>query len=407
VLNAVPMGTVEEQAKVHPISSNELPMRDLAQSIVETIRHPLLILDSQLCIDRASSLFYSAFHLSERETVGRRIDKLGGGQWNIPQLLEQLQQVANNNYVVKDFLLNHDFPDIGSRNLQLNARPIYHDDGRLMVLLAIEDITEQQRAKVELRLLNKELEKRVVERTAELESANQELEAFCYSVSHDLRAPLRAIDGFSQQLLTGHSGQLDELANHYLGRIRNGSQRMGQLIDDLLKLSRLTRSRMRAEKVNLSALAQQVADEYHEAEPDRDVQVDIQPNLIVRGDPQLLRVVLVNLLGNARKFTSKCSSPLIEFGKTKWKDQTAFFVRDNGAGFDMTYSNKLFGAFQRLHGEHEFPGTGIGLATVKRIIRRHGGEVGAESAVDQGATFYFTLSFKEEESDGRKGNSAG
>ena len=241
-----------------------------------------------------------------------------------------------------------------------------------------------------------QLEERVDERTAELAAVNKELEAFAYSVSHDLRAPLRSMDGFSQALLEDYVGQLDATGQDYLRRVRAASQRMGQLIDDLLKLSRLTRGELWRETVNLSALAQEIATELHRAQPERQVEFVITEGVVAHGDADLLRVVLENLLGNALKFTSKQTCAKIEFGYTEGEGAPVYFVRDNGAGFDMAYADKLFGAFQRLHRVDEFEGSGIGLATVQRIIHRHGGRVWAEGAVDKGATFCFTLTAKGE-----------
>jgi light-regulated signal transduction histidine kinase (bacteriophytochrome) len=235
------------------------------------------------------------------------------------------------------------------------------------------------------------LEQLVTGRTAELQAANRELESFSYSVSHDLRAPLRAIDGFSRILLEDYSNKLDADGKDSLTRIRVASQRMGQLIDDLLQLSRHTRSEMRRAPVDLSALARTVADELQKTEPARRVEFVIQPDLAAEADASLMRAVLENLLGNAWKFTGKQSAAKIEFGRTTREGVPAFFVRDNGAGFDMKYAGKLFGAFQRLHAVTEFPGTGVGLATVQRVIHRHGGRVWAESTPGHGATFYFTL----------------
>jgi signal transduction histidine kinase len=221
-----------------------------------------------------------------------------------------------------------------------------------------------------------------------------ELEAFSYSVSHDLRAPLRGIDGFSQALLEDYSDKLGEEGKQHLVRVRAGAQRMGLLIDDLLKLSRVNRGELRHAKVDLSRMAREVIADLRQPEADRQVEVVIEEELTADGDPQLLKVAMENLLGNAWKFTSRRSQARIEFGKSEVNGCSTFFVRDNGAGFDMTYAHKLFGAFQRLHSMAEFPGTGIGLATVQRVIRRHGGRVWAEGAVGQGAAFFFTLSQK-------------
>jgi signal transduction histidine kinase/HAMP domain-containing protein len=262
------------------------------------------------------------------------------------------------------------------------------------VAVAVENARLYQAAREQeesLRKLNSELDLRVEERTRQLSAVNKELEAFSYSVSHDLRTPLRAIDGFSQALIEDYAGKLDAEGQDYLRRVRSATQRMDNLINDLLKLSRLTRSEIESTWVNLSKIAHETVSELRAAEPQRVVEVKIQDDLVARGDAHLLYIVMQNLLGNAWKFTGKCELAKIEFGSTVCNGQSAYFVRDNGAGFDMTYAGKLFGAFQRLHKVEEFDGNGIGLATVQRIIHRHGGRVWAESQLNQGATFYFTL----------------
>jgi PAS domain S-box-containing protein len=253
------------------------------------------------------------------------------------------------------------------------------------------DISEHKAADDALKQAHEALEERVQERTRLLESAIKELETFSYSVSHDLRAPLRSMDGFSAALLKNYSDRLDDRARNYLSRIRGSSQRMAQLIDDLLNLSRLGRQEMHKEKVDMTALAQKVMDDLRHAEPKRRVEFAVQPGLAAWGDPNLLKIVLENMLGNAWKYTSRREQAKIAFGANTTKDKTVFYIRDNGAGFDMSFADRLFIPFQRLHGPNEFSGTGIGLATVKRVIQRHGGDVWGHGELEAGATFFFTL----------------
>jgi PAS domain S-box-containing protein len=253
------------------------------------------------------------------------------------------------------------------------------------------DVTKRKQAEAEIRRLNAELEQRVRDRTTQLEAANQELETFAYSVSHDLRAPLRGIDGWSLALVEDFGAQLDEEARHYLDRVRSEAQRMGQLIDDLLRLSRVTRAPLDRDCVDLTAMARSIAGNLREIHAGRRIEFAVQPGLTACGDARLLEVALTNLLNNAAKFTGKQADARVEVGRTEHQGQSAFYVRDNGAGFDMAHARSLFGPFQRLHKVSEFPGTGIGLATVQRIVHRHGGRVWAEAQVDRGATFYFTL----------------
>ena len=255
----------------------------------------------------------------------------------------------------------------------------------------IRDMSERKRVEAEMRRLNAELEERVAQRTEQLLASNRELEAFAYSVSHDLRAPLRAIDGFSLAVMEDYTDKLDDMGIDYLNRLRAASQRMGALIDDILKLSRLSRSEMKITTVNLSDIVQSIAHELKEREPDRKVEVIINPSPPARGDAHLIKIALENIMNNAWKFTSKTSQARIVFGSKEMDNETAYYVRDNGAGFDMAYAEKLFGAFQRLHTEQEFPGSGVGLATVQRVINRHSGRIWAESSPENGAAFYFTL----------------
>jgi PAS domain S-box-containing protein len=262
----------------------------------------------------------------------------------------------------------------------ISARVKREADGRVYLDGIIEDITRR-----------KEIERQLQSRTIELEATNRELEAFSYSVSHDLRAPLRAIDGFSRILLTDHADRLDDTGRDRLERVRRAAQHMGTLIDDLLKLSRVTRTELKREQVDLSALAGDIAEELRKQAPDRTVQFSIAPGLTAQGDKGLLRIVLDNLIGNAWKFTGSLAEARIGVERAPTHGKQAYVVSDNGVGFDMAYADKLFGVFQRLHDATEFPGTGIGLATVQRIIHKHGGRIWAESEVGKGTRFYFTL----------------
>lgn len=257
----------------------------------------------------------------------------------------------------------------------------------------LRDITARKLGEMRMREMNEMLERRVAERTLQLELANKELESFAYSVSHDLRAPLRAIDGFSQALEEDYGPALEGSGVNYLGRVRAAARRMGDLIDALLALARVARLAIAPVEVDLSKIAESIAADLQSVEPNRDVRFQIAPNVRAKGEPMLLRAVLENLMGNAWKFTRKTEHAVIEFGF----DGTSYYVKDNGAGFDMAYANKLFGAFQRLHAADEYEGTGIGLATVARIVHRHGGEIRADGAVGGGARFWFTLPPVEDE----------
>jgi signal transduction histidine kinase len=293
---------------------------------------------------------------------------------------------------VQFMLLNsalHDSEQSGMGvEIYFNGRRHFITADRLQILnlllstyeAAMQRNQELNRAKDELQSVN-----------AALQAANKELEAFSYSVSHDLRAPLRTIDGFSQALLEDCVDQLDDQGKDNLQRVRAATQRMGELIDDMLNLSRVARKEICVETVDLSAMAQTIAAELRRSQPERRVEFIIADGLVTTGDGGLLKAALENLLGNAWKFTGKRPLAKIEFGIARYDGNTAYFVRDNGAGFDAAYADKLFGAFQRLHGQNEFSGTGIGLATVQRVIHRHGGHVWGEGKIEQGATFYFTL----------------
>lgn len=292
-------------------------------------------------------------------------------------------QVRNNEMTVGVLTVQSYSPNAyAARDLQTLKALASHCAGAL----------DRIRAEEEILRLNAELERRVRDRTRQLEAINRELEAFSYSVSHDLRAPLRSIRGFSELLMERYGDQLDARGQEFLNRACESCGHMDRLIDDLLKLSRVGRSELQRARVDLSAIAASLAGELRNAEPGRSVEFVISPGLKAFGDERLLRVALDNLLRNAWKFTRHQPHPKIEFGRTEdERDHSTFFVSDNGAGFDMAYASKLFGVFQRLHSASEFPGTGIGLATFQRIIRRHGGRAWALGVVNEGATFYFTL----------------
>jgi PAS domain S-box-containing protein len=297
-----------------------------------------------------------------------------------------VEAFKNNNFFMECRI--HRPADLSVRWICAQGRVYRDPEGKPVRMMGVvSDITDSKQAVEELARREQELSRS----NSELAAANKELEAFSYSVSHDLRAPLRTIDGFSLALLEDYSDKLDADGKKHLERVRAATQRMGTLIDDLLNLSRVTRVSMRLEKTNISALAADIMEEIKKTQLERQVEFRIEKGLEAIADSHLLRIVLENLLGNAWKFTSKRAGARIEFGKTSNNGASAFFVRDDGAGFDPAYADRLFGAFQRLHAMSDFPGTGVGLATVQRIVHRHGGRIWAESAVGRGATFYFTL----------------
>jgi PAS domain S-box-containing protein len=303
-----------------------------------------------------------------------------------------LAHTVNEGITVADEML--EIEDLkGQKKIVLNyTAPVVDDKGKIQGAIVVnQDITVLKQAEEEIRTLNEELEKRVKDRTIQLEAVNIELQSFAYSISHDFRAPLRALNAFSASLIEKYADQLDEQGLHYLKRISNAALYMSDLVDDLLNLSRITRTGIKEQKADISHMAVEILKELSEAEPERRVKVTVEPNLTAKGDLALLKAALENLLGNAWKFSSQEAQAEIEVGLKSTGGEEIFFVRDNGAGFNMAYADKLFGAFQRLHKVGEFPGTGIGLATVQRVINRHGGRIWAESEVGKGATFFFTL----------------
>ncbi|MBI2386415.1 MAG: HAMP domain-containing protein [Elusimicrobia bacterium] len=358
-----------ELAESFNAMSGELARTTVSKEYVEGV---LENMDDMLVVTGPEGLIQTvnraaAEALGEAEVVGRPLASIFD-----PPPKEELVRDAEVVLRTKD----------GGRMPALYSSSVFHGrDGRLRGFIGVaKDITARKRS-----------EEALLAAKLAAEASNRELETFSYSVAHDLRAPLRAVDGFSQLLLSEYAGKLDEAGKDYLNRVRQGSKRMGHLIDDLLNLSRITRTVLRPESVDLSALAAAIGDELSKAEPGRRVDFVVAPNIRAWGDPNLLRVTLVNLLGNSWKYTSKHAAARIEFGAKDRGGNIVYFVRDDGAGFDMALAKRLFEPFTRLHAANEFEGTGIGLATVQRVVSRHGGRVWAESAVERGAVFYFTL----------------
>ena len=374
-------GTQGEQ--IYTLKSAELPYRTL----IEEMREGAATLAADDTIIYCNHGFARMLKMPLEKVIGAKIESLVPPE-DLAALEKLLRQARAGNSSRGEVTMRTGDGIPVPTYISINTMRM---EGISTLYIVAIDLTERRQAEEEIKKLNIDLERRVIERTSELEAVNRELEAFSYSVSHDLRAPLRSIDGFSLALLEDYSGRLDEQGKDYLQRVRSASQRMSRLIDDLLMLSRVTRREMKHEKIDLSAIASEVAAELKKREPQRKVDFIIQTGLIANGDAELLRIVLENLIGNAWKFTSKNPDARIEFGATEHDGEHVYFVRDNGVGFDMAYADKLFVPFQRLHAADEYPGTGIGLATVKRIVLRHGGSVRAYAEPGKGAAFYFTL----------------
>ena len=354
--------------------------RDYLNNLLDYANAPIIVWDPSFHITQFNHAFERLIDRTAEDVIGKHLDILFPEEQREHSMEHIRRAVSGERMEVEEITIRH--KDSSVRTVLWNSATLYDQDNKtpLATIAQGQDITERKVAEDELK-----------QRTIDLEASNKELEAFSYSVSHDLRAPLRSITGFSNVLLEDYNDELDSEGKSYLKRISDSGELMGQLMDDLLKLSRVTRSELSTEKLDLSEMARKIVRELAEDEPKRKVKVTIAPDMTADGDKNLLGLVLQNLLGNAWKYTSKTAEPRIEMGTIQRNSKMAYFIRDNGVGFDMTYANKLFQPFQRLHKATEFAGTGIGLATVQRIIRRHGGEVWAEAKVGEGATFYFTL----------------
>ncbi|MDT8388547.1 MAG: PAS domain S-box protein [Thiogranum sp.] len=385
------IGTAIDITRQRRVERDLLNVEMQWNEVIDFLAEAVYLVDLDDKVVRANKAFYELTGKSPADVVGRNIVEImhpGGERLPCPVCAARTAR--------KDALvvMEADHPGNPAQlPLEISLRIIRDAQGEPQgTLMGLRDLTQQRKIEAELRQHRDNLENLVQQRTAALENANRELEAFSYSVSHDLRAPLRGIDGFSQALLDEYSDQIDEVGQDYLHRVRRASQRLGILIDDLLELSRVGRNQLECRQVNLSRVAASVLKELQEGEPEQQLSAEIESDVTVCGDPVLLRLMMQNLLGNAWKFTSVRQVSEIRFGvQVDEAGERVLFVADNGVGFDMTYSSKLFGAFQRLHTGQEFEGTGVGLATVHRIIHRHEGEIWAESKVNEGATFYFTL----------------
>ena len=381
-------GLEKARKELEVIKISEDAAREYAESVINTVREPLIILDQGLRVVTVSRSFYDFFKVKPEETVGQLIYDLGNKQWDIPKLRELLETILPQKATFDNYEVEHDFAGVGRRIMLLNARQIQRVLGKeRIILLAIEDITERKQVEAAIQQLNAELQ----QRAAQIQEANKELESFSYSVSHDLRAPLRHIDGYTDLLKKHLAGKLDDKGQHYMKSIAESAKQMGQLIDDLLVFSRMGRAELHQDNVSLKQLAEEAREGMKQDLQGRDIAWKIGGLPEVRGDRAMLRQVFANLLGNAVKYTRTRAKAEIEVGCQNGADETVVFVRDNGVGFDMQYVGKLFGVFQRLHNVADFEGTGIRLANVRRIILRHGGRTWAEGAVNQGATLYFSL----------------
>jgi PAS domain S-box-containing protein len=379
-----------EHTRADRAEAERQDIKDYAQVLVDTSSALVVMLDPHGKVKAVNAAAEAMTGYTSEELAGRHWFEVVMPKDRFPDL-----EAVLGHEIVLDQRSEFEHPILTKsgreRYLVWRSGPV-HEHGKLegRVFFGV-DITERRQVEEEIRRLNAELERRVHERTAELTAANQDLEAFAYSVSHDLRAPLRAVDGFSHLLETKHAAGLDDEAAHYVDMIRTSSQAMGRLIDDLLALSRMGQQPLKSKTFDMSELAYGAYQNLAPAREGRRVEWEVKAMPEAYGDPALIREVLANLLSNALKFSAPRDVASIEAGGENRGKENLYYVRDNGVGFDMAYKQKLFGVFQRLHASRDFEGTGVGLAIVRRIVTRHGGQVWAESKVDEGATFYFTL----------------
>ncbi len=362
-----------------------------SRAIVQTVREPIVVVDEGLRVVMTNAAFREVYAKGkdEQETVGEPLDRIGAGAWADAVLAERLGEVGRRNRELWDYELTQRIGEEVERIVLVNARPmVIPESNQSTILMTVADITARKRNESQIRELNRDLEGKI----AQISDVNRELESFSYSVSHDLRAPLRHIAGFADKLGTHLGEGADEKAHHYLEVIGSSARRMSTLIEDLLLYSRLGRSALRLQPVDSRKLVDQLRAVALEDAGERQIEWRIGELPYVIGDETMLRQVWQNLIGNAIKYTARRARAEIEIGVVEQGGQEiVFFVRDNGTGFDMDYAGKLFGVFQRLHKPSDFPGTGIGLANVRRIVGRHGGRTWAEAAPDKGATFYFSM----------------